>query len=321
MMWKMASRVALGATVCVGAAAGQAPVSAAPAADARALISRGKALRGRELGWFEDVSKSVTNTGKDTAASGAKYVMIGGKKLKDGAIGVTQEAVSFCEKTVETLSGSALTRDAKLWSAMSSGAAEDAWVYLLKGAGAVGTYVDRRLVADLMWLGDQLGAAVCGVPGLQEAQLKTCTLGLNAGNCINTFGMGPHCANQIDAKAVSTVTSVIDETAFDDVMSCSVYHVLKRTGMCAGMAYSLGLQLATLIIAEPTTDPYASVCKLSLTCGCEPTACPVTCKQKVPAYCDSNTFEADAKRIGEAITTISKAKMPTPHPALQPKVG
>lgn len=83
----------------------------------------------------------------------------------------------------------------------------------------------------------------------------------------------------------------------------------------------MGLQLATLIIAEPTTDPYASVCKLSLTCACEPAACPLTCKQKVPAYCDSSTFKADSKRIGEAITTISKAKMPTPHPTFEANVG
>jgi hypothetical protein len=321
MKWQCATSLsALAAAFCVSATAGLATVAAAPAADSRALIT-GRALRGRELGWFDDVSKAVTNVGKDTAASGSKYVVIGGNKLKDGAIGVTQEAVSYCEKTVEILGGSPLARDAKVWSVMSSGAAEDAWGYVLKGAGAVSTYVDKHLVTDLMWIGDQLGAFACSVPGLQEAQLKTCTIGLNAGNCINTFGMGPHCANQIDTNAVTTITSVINETAFDSVMSCSVYHVLKRTGMCSGLAYSLGLQLATLIIAEPATDPYASVCKLSLTCVCEPTTCPFTCNQKVPAYCDSSTFKTDSKRIGDAITTISTAKMPTPHPAFQPVVG
>jgi hypothetical protein len=266
------------------------------------------------------VTKSVVNVDKDVTKTVAGYVVVGGKTLENGAIGVTQETVNFCARTVNAFAGAnPLLRDDKLWDKLTSNPGETAWTALVYGTHTVDDYVQNHLVSDLEWLGDQIGKFLCDTPGLQSLEVLACSTALNAAACAATDGMAPHCANTVDQALVTTLLSTIKEASFDLVVSCAVYHVLKRTGMCGGIAYSLGYQLATNLM----DDPYSSICSAAVSCSCDTDKCLFTCGYPVPAYCDAQGFKDDAKAIGDAITSVAKATLPpnTRTPTIPPSAA
>lgn len=315
----LALAVAVSAPSC-SAALGSSAAAPRVGDDSRSLLG-GSGLRGaRQLDWFKDVTKAVVNLGKDVTKTSNDYVVIGGETLADGAIGVTQETVNFCARTVDMFAGtSPLLRDDKLWEKLTSSPGETAWTALIHGTQTVDDYVEHHLVSDLEWLGDQLGKFLCDTPGIQTAEVILCSTALNAAACAATDGMAPHCANTVDQALVTTLLSTIKETAFDMVVSCAVYHVLKRTGMCGGIAYSLGYQLATNLM----DDPYSSICTVAVSCSCDSDKCLFSCGYPVPAYCDAQGFQDDAKAIGDAITSVAKASLPptTRQPTIPPSAA
>ncbi len=65
-------------------------------------------------------------------------------------VGVTQETVNFCARTVDMFAGAnPLLRDDKLWEKLTCNPGETAWTALIHGTQTADDYVEHHLISDI----------------------------------------------------------------------------------------------------------------------------------------------------------------------------
>lgn len=202
-------------------------------------------------------------------------------------------------------------RDTKMFGAVTKINGDKSWKLFQAGLAFTSDYVEQRLQSDLVWLGQQIGDAICKNDIGRSVAITSCAVGLSAAVCAATDGLGPGC---LQGDTLQKGIQAIGLAAIQNGFQCAAFATIRSLPQapCDGVSWSIATAISSFLVS----DPYTPICDAIIKCSCGAgSTCPFTCDNPlVPAttaICDFgvNMQSKNTQPLGRSQSLVDFGKL------------